>query len=55
MRVALLNIITNPRVLASLRAEMDDAVAEGKVSSPIQYEEAKRLPYLQASILAFKI
>ena len=44
MRIALFYIFTNPRVLASLRAEL----ARARASSPIPDETARKLPYLQA-------
>ena len=43
-------MITTPRVLWRLRAEIDEAVEKGRMSSPIQDSEAKTLPYLQACI-----
>ncbi|KAK5628847.1 hypothetical protein RRF57_004562 [Xylaria bambusicola] len=50
LRVTLLNIITCPRVYNKLKQEIRDAVVDGKVDNPIKFEEAKRLPYLQAVI-----
>ncbi|KAF4542190.1 Cytochrome P450 [Lasiodiplodia theobromae] len=51
IRMALLHICTNPRVLASLRRELDAAVRSGAASRPvIRDQEARRLPYLQACI-----
>ncbi|KAL1641284.1 hypothetical protein SLS58_006186 [Diplodia intermedia] len=50
MRASLLAIISNPRVYARLTREIDDAIAAGKVSSPIRDSEARNLPYLQAVI-----
>lgn len=50
IRSTLLRLLTSPRVLAKLREEVDAAVAEGRVSSPIQQKESKELPYLQAIV-----
>ncbi|KAI1497270.1 pisatin demethylase [Biscogniauxia marginata] len=50
LRNTLLHIITCPQVYQRLKEEISHAVAEGRVSSPIQHEEAKRLPYLQAVV-----
>ncbi|KAL9117204.1 MAG: hypothetical protein Q9187_006263, partial [Circinaria calcarea] len=49
-RITLVNIITNPGVYAKLQKEIDDAVAAGAISRPIQVAEAAKLPYLQACI-----
>lgn len=50
IRSTLLRLLTSPRVLAKLRAEVDAAVADGRVSNPIQQNESKDLPYLQAVV-----
>ncbi|KAI1484891.1 cytochrome P450 [Biscogniauxia mediterranea] len=50
IRCTMLNIITAPHVYYRLQKEIDDAVAAGKVSSPIRADEAKDLEYLQAVI-----
>ena len=50
IRVILLYLITTPRALWRFRAEIDEAVETGAISSPIQDVEAKALPYLQACI-----
>ncbi|KAL9121435.1 MAG: hypothetical protein Q9187_002005 [Circinaria calcarea] len=47
----LLAIISDPRVYRALRSEIDTALFQGWVSSPIQDIEARRLPYLQACIM----
>ena len=46
----MLFIITSPRVLWRLSAEIDEAAKKGSISSPIQDAEARDLPYLQACI-----
>ena len=46
----MLNIITNPLVYAKLQLEIDNAVYSNSISSPIQLDEAGKLPYLQACI-----
>ena len=43
-------MITTPRVLWRLLAEIDEGVKNGSISSPIQDTEARALPYLQACI-----
>ncbi|KAK5653184.1 hypothetical protein OQA88_9082 [Cercophora sp. LCS_1] len=50
IRWVFLHIITNPPVLARLLAEIDTAIAAGKISSPVTNAEAVGLPYLQATI-----
>ncbi|KAL1596981.1 hypothetical protein SLS60_008563 [Paraconiothyrium brasiliense] len=50
IRSTLLRLLTSPRVLTKLRAEVDAAVADGRVSNPIQQKESKDLPYLQAVV-----
>ncbi|KAI0595897.1 cytochrome P450 [Biscogniauxia sp. FL1348] len=50
IRCTMLNIITAPHVYYRLQREIDDAIAAGKVSSPIRADEAKDLEYLQAVI-----
>ncbi|KAF2178823.1 cytochrome P450 [Zopfia rhizophila CBS 207.26] len=50
IRGTFLYLITSPRVLNKLRAELDAAEADGKISNPITNAEAKDLPYLQAVI-----
>ncbi|KAH8901441.1 pisatin demethylase [Thozetella sp. PMI_491] len=50
IRMAMLYILTSPRVYNRLLAELDNAAAKGELSSPIKDAEAKRLPYLQATM-----
>ncbi|GAP93433.2 putative cytochrome p450 [Rosellinia necatrix] len=50
LRITLLHVMTCPRVYNKLKQEIRDAVMTGGVSSPIKFEEAKRLPYLQAIV-----
>ncbi|KAL5334118.1 cytochrome P450 [Aspergillus crustosus] len=51
IRTATLFLITNPQVFTKLRAELDQAVDNGQVSTPIiTYEQAQALPYLQACV-----
>ena len=47
IRATLLNLVTSKRVYEKLQREIDDAAAQGRISSPITHEEAKQLPYLQ--------
>jgi cytochrome P450 len=46
IRTTFLYVITNPRILSKLRAE----ISASSISSPIRDSEAKKLPYLQAVI-----
>ncbi|EON66251.1 hypothetical protein W97_05644 [Coniosporium apollinis CBS 100218] len=50
IRALFLYLITSPLVLAKLRSEIDDAIRDGRISSPIRDSEARQLPYLQACI-----
>ena len=54
IRGALLHIMTNPRVYARLRREIDDAVRDGAAPAAgaglISAAQARQLPYLQAII-----
>jgi cytochrome P450 len=51
IRTLPLHIITSPRVYATLRAEIDPAIAKNKISRPVISDaEARTLPYLQAVI-----
>lgn len=51
IRMAVLYLLTNPHVYAKLRAEIDSAIADGKVSYPVvQNSETSQLRYLQAVI-----
>ncbi|KAH8671548.1 pisatin demethylase [Xylariales sp. PMI_506] len=50
IRMAILYILSSPRVYCRLLAELDTAAKSGQLSSPIKDAEAKRLPYLQATI-----
>lgn len=47
----MLYLMTSPRVYLSLQAEIDAAIREGRISSPVvSGREARTLPYLQAAI-----
>lgn len=48
--MTLLCLINTPTAYTSLRKEVDQAIAQGRMSSPISDNEAKALPYLQAVI-----
>lgn len=41
----------HPAALAKLRREIDAALAEGRLTRPIRYGEARRLPFLHAVVL----
>lgn len=51
IRVTVLHILSAPMVYHRLKNEVKEAIKDGRVShQPIEIEEAKRLPYLQAVI-----
>lgn len=50
IRSILVHTMTTPRVYCKLKAEIKVALDEGKVSSPIQMDQALKLPYLQAVV-----
>ncbi|KAF2088620.1 cytochrome P450 [Saccharata proteae CBS 121410] len=50
VRHTVMRLITTPTTLMSLRTEIDTAIAEARISSPITNAEGKMLPYLQAVI-----
>lgn len=50
MRSVLYHLIKSPRDYERLLAELDDAAARGELSSPVQYAEAAKLPFLCACI-----
>jgi cytochrome P450 len=50
IRVVFLYLITSPIMMGKFRAEMEDGIKQGKISSPIRDSEARQLPYLQACI-----
>ncbi|KAI1143097.1 cytochrome P450 [Hypoxylon sp. FL0543] len=50
IRMTLLFLATNPVAYGKLKSEIDNAIAEGKIGSPVRDIEARRLPYLQAVI-----
>lgn len=50
IRMIMLCILTNPLTYRRLQQEIDDAAQAGTISSPITDAEARRLPFLQATI-----
>ncbi|KAI0834132.1 cytochrome P450 [Hypoxylon sp. FL0890] len=50
VRMTLLLLVSNPVAYDKLKSEIDDAIAEGRISSPIKDAESRQLPYLQAVI-----
>lgn len=50
IRVVFLNLLTSPVMMNKLRAEIDNGIRMGKISSPISNAEALELPYLQGCI-----
>ena len=50
IRIVMLSLLANPPAYRKLQAEIDEAIAAGKISSPIKDSEARELPYLQAVI-----
>ncbi|KAL0777439.1 hypothetical protein CaCOL14_006957 [Colletotrichum acutatum] len=49
IRTTFLYLITSPRAYHTLKTEIITAVTQGRISSPITYEEGKAMPYLQVS------
>ncbi|KAK0612494.1 cytochrome P450 [Bombardia bombarda] len=50
IRATMLYVMTNPRVYYALRTEIDQAIQDGRISTPITATEGGALPYLQAVI-----
>jgi cytochrome P450 len=50
LRVAVLYIITSPRVHRKITAELDEKDLAGALSTPISYKETKELLYLCAVV-----
>ena len=50
LRAAILYVSTSPRIWERLVKELGEAVGAGRLSRPAKYEEARRLPYLDAVI-----
>jgi cytochrome P450 len=50
MRSIFYFLMKNPDKLTKARAEIDTAFADGTLTSPIQYNQAVKLPYLDAVI-----
>lgn len=50
IRATMLFLMTNPRVYSTLQREIDEAIREGKISTPVKNAEALELKYLQAVI-----
>lgn len=49
IRGIMLHLLSSPRAYQKLQHEIMTGIKEGRISSPIRNEEAKRLPYLQVS------
>ncbi|KAK4498262.1 hypothetical protein PRZ48_010919 [Zasmidium cellare] len=50
LRTLFKNLLTDPRTLATLRKELDDAQSRGQLSMPVTWKESRELPYLDACI-----
>ncbi|KAI1468859.1 pisatin demethylase [Daldinia caldariorum] len=50
IRMTILLLVANPVAYNKLKAEIDDGIAKGNISSPIKDAESRHLPYLQAVI-----
>lgn len=48
IRMTMLCLLNTPASLNGLRREIDAAISQGRISSPITDVEARELPYLQA-------
>jgi cytochrome P450 len=53
IRATMLHIITTPRVYQALKKEISEGIRGGKISNPIIYDEARKLPYLQVRSILF--
>jgi cytochrome P450 len=51
IRTTMLYLMTTPAVYKRFKEEVMQAVREGRASSPITFEEGKRIPYLQVGLL----
>lgn len=51
IRSTMLYLMTTPQVYHRFKKEVMQAVQDGQVSTPITFEEAKRIPYLQVSTI----
>ncbi|SPO01705.1 related to pisatin demethylase [Cephalotrichum gorgonifer] len=50
IRSTMLNLITSPQIYLKLQKEIDESIANGKISDLARAEEGRKLPYLQAVI-----
>ncbi|KAJ4390875.1 hypothetical protein N0V93_004474 [Gnomoniopsis smithogilvyi] len=50
IRMTMLCLMTNPRVYSKFKSVVQEAVQNGTASNPIRFEEAKKMPYVQAVI-----
>ena len=50
MRAIVHHLLTHPKVLQRLQSELDEAYAAGKITTPVAYAGASRLPYLCACV-----
>jgi cytochrome P450 len=50
MRSVFYFLMKNPEKLVKVRAEIDAAFADGTLTSPVQYAQSSKLPYLNAVI-----
>jgi cytochrome P450 len=48
--MTMLSLLTCPPAYLALQREIDAAIEAGKISSPVTWAEASRLPYLQAAV-----
>jgi hypothetical protein len=50
LRTVIHSLLTNPESMRKLMSELDTAAAEGRLSTPARWDEARILPYLDAVI-----
>jgi cytochrome P450 len=50
LRTIMHNLLTNPESMRRLMSELDTAAAEGRLSTPARWDEARAMPYLDAVI-----
>ncbi|KAK9772572.1 hypothetical protein SCAR479_10789 [Seiridium cardinale] len=49
IRGIMLYLMTSPRIYQDLKREIAEGIRDGRISTPVTNDEAKKLPYLQAS------
>lgn len=50
LRAFVHQVLTHPQVFKRLKKELDDALAEGRLTIPVKYSDAAKLPYFCACV-----